>query len=96
MLHLVLSGIVVSIVTEILRKKKKKDKVRTLWTLLVMSVAVSLLTYVILDYVFWTSLVWILVFAGAFYAYFLRNIRGSIPTKKVVKVVKRVYKKKNK
>jgi len=79
MLSLILSGVVVSLVTEILKKKQGKDKALTLWTLLALSVVVSLIAMFVLDYYFWTTLGWIIVFAGAFYAYVLRNIPASAP-----------------
>ncbi len=78
MLNIILSGVVVSILTEILRKNKQKDKVMTLWTLLLLAISAALLAYWILDYQFWPTLGGILVYAGAFYAYVLRNIRGSV------------------
>lgn len=74
MLNLILSGVFVSLVTEILKKKNKFDKAMTLWTLVVLSVVISLLAHWILGFFFWVSMGWILVFAGAFYAYVLRNV----------------------
>lgn len=77
MFHLILGGVFVSLITEVLKKKKKSDKALTLWTLISLAVGVSLLSMWILDYSFWPTLGWVLVWAGAFYAYVLRNIKGK-------------------
>ena len=89
MLNLILSGVVVSLVTEYLKKRNGKDKAATLWVLIALSTAVALIAMWVLDYSFWPSLGWIIVFAGAFYAYVLRNIPASKP-----KVVTKSKKKK--
>ena len=89
MLNLILSGVVISLVTEYLKKKGGNDKIHTLWTVLLLSTIVSVIAVLVLDYHFWPTLGWIVVFAGAFYAYVLRNIPASKPTLKPKVITKK-------
>lgn len=82
MLSLILSGVLVSLTTEIIKRKNQYDKAMTLWTLVILAVVVALLAHFIMDYYFWTSFGWIMIFAGAFYAYVLRNISAPVTKKK--------------
>ena len=75
--QLIFAGVVVSLLVELLKSKSKKKttKVENISRLFLLSIAGAFLAHFILDMYFFASLFWIVVFAGAFYSYILRNFR---------------------
>jgi len=73
MLQYMFAGVLISILVEVL-KSKKANKVNNIAKVFILSTIASLLSMFILDTEFFQALFFIVVYAGAFYAYVLRSI----------------------
>lgn len=90
MLQIILGGILVSLLTEVIKKMGGRDKSETLLLVLGLSVIASLIAYIYMGHNFFGALWYTVIYAGAFYAFVLRSVKGrkKKSVKKVIKVKK--------
>ena len=71
---IVILGVVVSIIAEIIKRYFSTNKLATLVVVLAMSIIAAVVYYFISQSAIFPTIIQILIIAGAFYAYLIRNI----------------------
>lgn len=74
-------GAVVSVVVEVVKKWKGTSKLKTMATLVGLSLVSGLGLYLLQSYGLWESALQVLVFAGASYGLIVKNVESAIEAK---------------